>query len=162
MTSLMGGGCSATEGKLTLKHTGYATVGVPSGGSLLAGFTGDQMTHESFSFAPARLVAALDEGMAAAERAKALMQTAEPTDYLGRTVHVNGRELLNFACCSYMGLELRKELKQGAIAAIERYGTQFPFPRAMLQSPLYVELGEALEQLSGGNVVIAASTSLGH
>jgi 7-keto-8-aminopelargonate synthetase-like enzyme len=120
------------------------------------------ITEESRSFAPAHLVDAMDQGMAAAERAKALLQTAGRARYAGRYVNMDGADLLNFGCCSYLGLELRPELKNGAIAAIERFGTQFPFPRAMLQSPLYLELEAALEQMTGGHVVIAASTSLAH
>lgn len=120
------------------------------------------MKQETSSFAPAHLVSAMDQGIAAAERAKALMQTADDAQYSGRYVSYGGSELLNFGCCSYLGLEIRPELKQGAIAAIERFGTQFPFPRAMLQSPLYEELDSLLQRMVGGHVVVAASTSLAH
>lgn len=100
--------------------------------------------------------------MGGAEEAGALMQTADKTPYEGRHVHLHGKALLNFGSCSYLALELRDELKQGAIDAISRYGTQFPFPRAMLQNPLYQELDDALKSMTGGFPVIAASTSLGH
>jgi len=100
--------------------------------------------------------------MGAAEESGALMQTADDVVYEGRHVHLNGKPLLNFGSCSYLALELRQELKQGAIDAITRFGTQFPFPRAMLQNPLYLELEAALSQITGGFPVIAASTSLGH
>jgi 7-keto-8-aminopelargonate synthetase-like enzyme len=120
------------------------------------------MKQETSSFAPAHLVSAMDQGIAAAERAKALMQTADDAPYGGRYVSFEGAELLNFGCCSYLGLEVRRELKDGAIAAIERFGTQFPFPRAMLQSPLYEELDALMQRIVGGHVVVAASTSLAH
>lgn len=100
--------------------------------------------------------------MGAAEQSKALMQTADNVVYEGRRVQLDGKALLNFGSCSYLGLELRDELKQGAIDAVTRFGTQFPFPRAMLQNPLYLELETALSQITGGFPVIAASTSLGH
>jgi 7-keto-8-aminopelargonate synthetase-like enzyme len=116
----------------------------------------------SESFAPAHLVDAMNREMGAAAEAGALMQTADDADYRGRHVQLNGQQLLNFGCCSYLGLELRRELTEGAVAAIHRYGTQFPFPRAMLQSPLYAELDESLRRMTGGHVVIAASTSLAH
>lgn len=90
------------------------------------------------------------------------MQTADDAVYEGRHVRMGGAALLNFGSCSYLGLELREELKRGAIDAITRYGTQFPFPRAMLQNPLYAELDAALSEITGGHPVIAASTSLGH
>jgi len=104
----------------------------------------------------------MDREMGAAEESGALMQTADDVVYEGRHVQLNGKQLLNFGSCSYLGLELREELKRGAIDAVTRYGTQFPFPRAMLQNPLYLELEAALSQITGGFPVIAASTSLGH
>jgi 7-keto-8-aminopelargonate synthetase-like enzyme len=104
----------------------------------------------------------MDREMGAAEQSGALMQTADDVVYEGRRVNLGGASLLNFGSCSYLGLELRPELKQGAIDAVTRFGTQFPFPRAMLQNPLYLELEAALAQITGGFPVIAASTSLGH
>lgn len=100
--------------------------------------------------------------MGAAEQAGLAFQVADNVPYEGRYVHLNGQRLLNFGSCSYLGLELRPELKQGAIAAVERYGTQFPFPHAMLQNPLYEELEAALSEMTGGFPIIAASTSLAH
>jgi len=116
----------------------------------------------SHSFAPAHLVKAMDEAMGAAAQAGALMQTAGPSDYCGRYVDFAGHQLLNFGCCSYLGLEVRPELKEAAIDATRRYGTQFPFPRAMLQSPMYQELEALLRTMTGGHIVVAASTSLAH
>jgi 7-keto-8-aminopelargonate synthetase-like enzyme len=120
------------------------------------------MSQGSVSFAPVHLVRAMDREMGAAEQSGALMQTADDAVYEGRHVRMNGASLLNFGSCSYLALELRDELKRGAIDAVTRYGTQFPFPRAMLQNPLYLELEAALSQMTGGFPVIAASTSLGH
>src|SRR5690349_6688860 len=120
------------------------------------------MSQASVSFAPVHLVRAMDREMAAAERSGVALQTADNVMYEGRHVSLGGAPLLNFASCSYLGLELRPELKQGAIEAVTRFGTQFPFPRAMLQNPLYLELEAALGQITGGYPVIAASTSLGH
>jgi len=120
------------------------------------------MSQASVSFAPVHLVRAMDREMGAAEQSGALMQTADDAVYEGRHVQLGGKALLNFGSCSYLGLELHPDLKRGAIDAITRYGTQFPFPRAMLQNPLYLELEAALSQITGGFPVIAATTSLGH
>jgi 7-keto-8-aminopelargonate synthetase-like enzyme len=120
------------------------------------------MSQASVSFAPVHLVRAMDREMGAAEESGALMQTADDVPYEGRHVHLNGKRLLNFGSCSYLGLEQREELKRGAIDAVIRFGPQFPFPRAMLQNPLYLELEAALCRITGGFPVIAASTSLGH
>ncbi len=120
------------------------------------------MAKEAVSFAPVHLVRAMDREMAAAGAHGALLQTADDAVYRGRTVRLGGKELLNFGCCSYLGLELHPALQEGAIEAIRHYGTQFPFPRAMLQNPLYAELEALLERMTGGYPMIAASTSLAH
>jgi 7-keto-8-aminopelargonate synthetase-like enzyme len=104
----------------------------------------------------------MDREMRAAVESGAIMLTADDAVYDGRTVHLNGRQLLNFASCSYLGLELHPALKAGAINAVNRYGTQFPFPRAMLQNPLYQELEAALFEMTGGYPVVAATTTLAH
>jgi 7-keto-8-aminopelargonate synthetase-like enzyme len=70
--------------------------------------------------------------------------------------------LLNFGCCSYLGLEQRVELKQGAIDATERYGTQFSCSRAYLELPLYPELENVVSEMTDGHPLVAPSTTLAH
>jgi 7-keto-8-aminopelargonate synthetase-like enzyme len=70
--------------------------------------------------------------------------------------------MLNFAGCSYLGLEQRPELREAAIDAIRRYGTQLSISRAYLESPYYVELEAALGQMTGGSVLVATSTTAAH
>ncbi|MCP4662265.1 MAG: hypothetical protein GY856_43235, partial [bacterium] len=38
---------------------------------------------------------------------------ADPVQYTGRTIHFDGRELLHFANCCYLGLETDPRIKQG-------------------------------------------------
>jgi 7-keto-8-aminopelargonate synthetase-like enzyme len=99
---------------------------------------------------------------AEAERAGVLFQTVGEGGCSGRYVDVGGQFLLNFASYDYLGLSNREELKQGAVNAVRQHGTQFPFPRAMLQSRLYVELEDLLGSVTGGYAVVAASTTLAH
>lgn len=120
------------------------------------------MVQAGTSFAPAHLVAASDASVRQAIDAGVIMQTADDAPYLGRHVGIGGRTLLNFAACSYLGLEQRDELKEGAIQALRRYGTQFPFPRAHLECPLYIELEARLSAMTGGYALVAASTTLAH
>jgi 7-keto-8-aminopelargonate synthetase-like enzyme len=89
-----------------------------------------------------------------------IMQTAGSP--CGRTVQVDGAELLNFGSCSYMALHDRPELRDGARRALDQYGTQFHFSRAYLECPLYVELEAQLAQIAGRPVLVAPSTSLAH
>lgn len=75
---------------------------------------------------------------------------------------VDGAMLKNFGSCSYLGLERHPLLERGALAAVEKYGTQFSISRAYLQSPLYAELESALSTIMGRPVVSAPSTTLAH
>jgi 7-keto-8-aminopelargonate synthetase-like enzyme len=104
----------------------------------------------------------IDHTVRQGAEADVLMQCADDVPYVGSHVSVGGEKLLNFGGCSYLGLELRPELVEGAIRALRQFGTQFSFSRAFLESPLYEELERTLEQLTGGHVLATPSTSLGH
>jgi len=95
-------------------------------------------------------------------REQVLLLRAGDVPYVGASVNVAGQERLNFGSCSYLGLEVRDELKQGVIAAVQKYGTQFPFAKPQLECALYGELESALERMTGGRVVIASSATLTH
>jgi 7-keto-8-aminopelargonate synthetase-like enzyme len=75
---------------------------------------------------------------------------------------VNGVELKNFGSCSYMGIERHPRLLEGAQAALREFGTQFHFSRAYLESPLYLQLEDALDRMTGRHVLVAPSTTLAH
>ena len=118
------------------------------------------MTASALRSAPA--VSVVEKSVWEAVEAGLLMQTADDVNYTGRHVHVRGKKLRDFGSCSYLGLEQRPELKQGAIEAIERFGTQFAFSRAHLQLPLYPDLEAAITSITGGHVLVAPSTTLAH
>jgi 7-keto-8-aminopelargonate synthetase-like enzyme len=114
-------------------------------------------------FAPAHLdIADIDRSIAEAATSKALMLRAGPSQYTGRHVDVEGEVVKNFGSCSYLGLELRPELQDGAVTALRRYGTQFPFARPLLECHLYDELHERLDAITGCKVLVAPSTTLAH
>lgn len=80
----------------------------------------------------------------------------------GNLVDINGRELVNFSSCSYLGLEFDHRLKEGAIKAIEGYGTQFSTSRAYLSSKHYSVLEAKFDQIFEAHCVVAPTTTLGH
>ena len=81
----------------------------------------------------------------------------------GDTVTVDGRALVNFGSCAYLGLNVDPRLKQGAINAIERFGPVFSSSAAYTSVDIYSELEESLTRMFGaGHVVLPTTTTLGH
>lgn len=97
-------------------------------------------------------------------RARGLIhRTAEDTRFDGRTLCLDGEHVLNFASCSYLGLETDERLKRGACDAIDRYGVHFYSSRAYVSAPLYKEYESLLSSMADGSpVVVTQTTSLGH
>ncbi|MEZ4330742.1 MAG: bifunctional aminotransferase class I/II-fold pyridoxal phosphate-dependent enzyme/GNAT family N-acetyltransferase [Myxococcota bacterium] len=88
---------------------------------------------------------------------------AEDDGFDGRHVRIRGRALVNFASCSYLGLELDPRLIDAAIDATRRFGIETSSSRAYLSAPLYTEFESLIEQVFGGaHVVVAPTTTLGH
>src|ERR1700758_3735097 len=80
----------------------------------------------------------------------------------GRTVTIGGKEVVNFGSCSYLGLEVDDRLKQGAIDATQRYGTQYSSSRLFSSCNLYEEIESLFSKLFGNPAIIAATTTLTH
>ncbi len=80
----------------------------------------------------------------------------------GRHVTIFGKQRINFGSCSYLGLEQHPHLKEKAIEAIHKYGTQFSSSRAYLSLGLYRELENLLSLMFEAPVIVSASTTLGH
>ncbi|MEX3015027.1 aminotransferase class I/II-fold pyridoxal phosphate-dependent enzyme [Gymnodinialimonas hymeniacidonis] len=91
-----------------------------------------------------------------------LQQVAEDEALTGREITLAGRQMMSFASCSYLGLEMEPALKAGAIAATEAYGTQFSASRAFLSAPPYAEAEALLAEITGRPSLLVPSTSLGH
>lgn len=80
----------------------------------------------------------------------------------GRTIYVNDKKIINFGSCSYLGLEIDDRLKQGAIDATIKYGSQFSSSRAYISCGLYEELEHKISSIFGGYALVGQSTSLVH
>lgn len=107
-------------------------------------------------------VAAIDKIVSEGVSHGLAQRTTEDEFYNGRTICLGGKHLLNFALCSYLGLELDSRLKQGTIDAVTRYGTQFAVSRTYLSATPYTELETMLEELFEGHVLATPTTTLGH
>ncbi|MBD0831511.1 aminotransferase class I/II-fold pyridoxal phosphate-dependent enzyme [Aestuariibaculum sediminum] len=80
----------------------------------------------------------------------------------GRTIGIDGKSLFHFGTTGYLGLEQDKRLKQAAVDAILRYGTQFPLSKTYVSHPLYQTLEERVTQMYGNPVIITKNSTLGH
>ncbi|MEM0998318.1 MAG: aminotransferase class I/II-fold pyridoxal phosphate-dependent enzyme [Bacteroidota bacterium] len=80
----------------------------------------------------------------------------------GRTITIDGNEMINFGSCSVLGMEYRDELKQGVIDAVTRYGTQFSSSRTYVGIGMYEELESLLNEIFEKPVLVSATTTLGH
>ncbi len=87
---------------------------------------------------------------------------AEDPRLQGDSITVGGRRLLNFATAAYLGLNLDPRLKQGAVAAVERFGTVYSSSRAYHAADLYSRLETRLEAMFGAPVLVPTTTTLGH
>lgn len=85
---------------------------------------------------------------------------AEDAILNGRTVRVDGQDLLHFGSCSALGLELDPRVVEGAVDAARRFGAQFSASRAFVSAPPYAELEERLGEITGGSVLVTPNTTL--
>jgi 7-keto-8-aminopelargonate synthetase-like enzyme len=86
----------------------------------------------------------------------------ENETFNGRHVSIGGRSVVNFGSCSYLGLEVDERLKQGAIDATMKYGTQYSSSRLFSACNLYEEIEDLFSRIFGHPSILAATTTLTH
>lgn len=91
-----------------------------------------------------------------------LLQYTDDQSYDGRTISINGKRLINFGSCSYLGLENDQRLKDAAIDAINRYGIQYSSSRTYVSCTSYTELEHLVSRIFENDVVLTPTTTLGH
>jgi 7-keto-8-aminopelargonate synthetase-like enzyme len=87
---------------------------------------------------------------------------AEGDTLNGRTIMIKGKQHLHFGTTGYLGLEQDERLKEAAIAAIKKFGTQFPLSKTYLSHPLYAELESKIEKMYAVPPIITKNSTLGH
>jgi 7-keto-8-aminopelargonate synthetase-like enzyme len=80
----------------------------------------------------------------------------------GNQIYLDGKRVVNFGSCSYLGLEFDERIKEASKKAIDNYGTQFSESRAYVSIGLYKELEELFEKMFTASVVVTPTTTLGH
>lgn len=89
-------------------------------------------------------------------------RAAEDDQLDGRVITLDGKRLVNFGSCNYLGLETHPEMVAAVVDAVTRYGSQFSSSRAYLSAPGYAPAEAALTEMFGRPALISPSTSLGH
>lgn len=104
----------------------------------------------------------VDEVFTSAKKAGVLHLHSDGDVFSGRTIQINGKTHFHFGTTGYLGLEQDQRLKDAAIDAIKRYGTQFPLSKSYISHPLYSTLEEKVEEMYGNSVIITKNSTLGH
>jgi len=97
-----------------------------------------------------------------AKKAGVLHLYAEGGEFLGRTIQIKNKNLFHFGTTSYLGLEQDIRLKEAAINAISKYGTQFPLSKTYISHPLYKTLEEQIFKMYNHPIIITKNSTLGH
>lgn len=97
-----------------------------------------------------------------AKREGVLHLYAEDTFLNGRTLQISGKKMFHFGTTGYLGLEQDNRIKEAAIEAIRKYGTQFPLSKTYISNPLYQELESKVELMYGIPPIITKNSTLGH
>jgi len=108
------------------------------------------------------LLDAVDEVVSDGVRRGLLHNDVEDMALDGRHVTIDGRRMVNFGSCSYLGLETHPALIAGVHDAVDRFGTQFSSSRVYASAPLYREVEETLSRLFGRGTIVTPSTTMGH
>ena len=80
----------------------------------------------------------------------------------GRYLTIKGKQLHHFGTTSYLGLEQDSRLKDAAVEAILKYGTQFPLSKTYVSFGLCKELEDCLREMYQRPVAIAKNSTLAH
>ncbi len=106
--------------------------------------------------------ATIEENLGNGLKAGVIQLTLEDERLDGRFIRINQRKCINFASCSYLGLELDRRIIRGIIAAAQRYGSQFSASRGYLSVTLYRAVEKRLQRICKRPIIVGPSTTLIH
>jgi 7-keto-8-aminopelargonate synthetase-like enzyme len=117
--------------------------------------TGNASRHE-------RLLALFERNIRASGSSGLTRVRVEDRHLDGATLMIEGRRIVNFGSCAYLGLNTDPRLKAAAKDAIDRFGPVFSSSTAYTSISLYNELEYGLGRILNGYVIIPTTTTLGH
>ncbi len=110
-----------------------------------------------------KLLAMIQATMQAGVDAGVIRVRITDDELSGTNIRVNGRDLVNFGSCSYLGLGQDDRLKEAASNAVNRFGPSYSSSVAYASIDLYTHLETRLMEMFGGHTVIPApTTTLAH
>lgn len=89
-------------------------------------------------------------------------QSIEDDEFRSGHITLDGRDVVNFGLCCYLGLGDDPRLVDGAIDAIKRYGNSYSSSIAYTALPMYHDLSDRLSAMLDAPVAIAGTTTLAH
>lgn len=104
----------------------------------------------------------IDEVFSAAKNNGTMHLYSEDAVFTGRTIRIENKDMYHFGTTSYLGMEQDERLKDAAIEAIKRFGTQFPISKSYISHGLVAELEDLLKQMFGIPVIVAKNSTLAH
>lgn len=104
----------------------------------------------------------VDEVISDAKKVGIVHLYLEDEALTGRHVRIKGKDHFHFGTTGYLGLEQDQRLKDAAIEAIQKLGTQFPLSKTYISHPLYKALEDSFASMYGYPVIIMKNSTLGH
>jgi 7-keto-8-aminopelargonate synthetase-like enzyme len=77
-------------------------------------------------------------------------------------ITVEGRKLLNFGSCAYLGLNMDERLRRAAAQAVSNFGTVYSSSAVYTSLGLYNDLEDRLAKIIDAPLIVAATTSIAH
>jgi len=108
------------------------------------------------------LLDTIDDVLTHAKEEGVLHLYTEDQQFSGRTITVKNNKMFHFGTTGYLGLEQDDRLKEAAISAIRKYGTQFPLSKSYISHTKYQELEDVLQQMFETPVIVAKNSTLAH
>ena len=105
----------------------------------------------------------IDSTLAKGINASIIHCYADETGQNGRTVRVNGKELINCVSCGYFGLQTDPRIGDAVAKAAIKYGTNCSVSRTYLSAGIYTEFEDLLDQIYAPSFSLSTqSVTLGH
>jgi len=77
-------------------------------------------------------------------------------------ITVDGKPMVNFSTCAYLGLNRDERLRNGAVEALDRYGANYSSAPIYTALPMYETLEQQLSAMTGAAAAAVQTTTLAH